>query len=178
MEPPLQDTVETTEIKAGLKRRSLSEERKSPRMKIPQRSSSLQLEPNHALMPHLASKAPVAAKEVQAPTNGGKRNSWQNFFAWSGRLVGSKRTLNEDEGFDSFHGNNSSSSDCDTEVKSKEAQQQQLSDTTSTSEDVVVEGIADPSKMVDESCTSEASENLRDTFDGSSRIEDIGGTIY
>lgn len=177
VEPPSQNSAEAADLKvAGLKRRSLSEERKSPRMKIPQRSSSLQLESNHSLMPHLASKAPVTPKNVQAPISTAKRNSWQTFFAWSSRFVGSKRTLNEDEGFDSFHGNNSSSSDCDTEDKSKQTQQH--SDITPASEDMAVDQVTCQSEATEETCASETSENLRDLLGDADRIEEASGTVY
>lgn len=176
VEQPLQDPVKASEIKSGLNRRSLSEERKSPRIKFPQRSSSLQLESNHTLMPHLASKAPLAPKNDQASVNIVKRNSWQNFFTWSSRFVGSKRTLNEDEGFDSFHGNNSSSSDCDTEDKSKKIHQQQ-SDTVTPSEEIIVEDAAHQKQATDETCTLETSANFKNIVGDTSRLEEIAG-IY
>ena len=95
--------LETGDPPVQVKKRSNSEERPPSRVKVTQRSASLQLDPSI--------QAPIPAAG-SAPAK--RKSSW--FFAWPVRLVVPKRTPNEDEGFDSFHGNNSSSSDCDNEV--------------------------------------------------------------
>jgi len=102
-----------------LKKRSQSEERPPSRIKVGQRSSSLQLDSvTQTLRSSVSSSVnPVASLQPQpsaaVPI---KKKSW--FFAWPIRgLVVPSRVVNEDEGFDSFHGNNSSSSDCETEDK-------------------------------------------------------------
>lgn len=102
-----------------LKKRSQSEERPPSRIKVGQRSSSLQLDSvTQTLRSSLSSSANPVASLQPKPSAAVpiKKKSW--FFAWPIRgLVVPNRVVNEDEGFDSFHGNNSSSSDCETEDK-------------------------------------------------------------
>ncbi len=95
-----------------LKKRSLSEERQPSRVKIGQRSASLQLDSTHVSQPSLRI-TPSGAVRRQQPALP-KRKAW--FFSWPVRLVVPNRATIEDEGFDSFHGNNSSSSDCDNDT--------------------------------------------------------------
>lgn len=97
-------------LEPRMKKRSLSEERQPSRVKIGQRSSSLQLD--STTQPSLR-LSPVGAARRQQPALP-KRKAW--FFSWPVRLVVPNRTTIEDEGFDSFHGNNSSSSDCENDT--------------------------------------------------------------
>jgi len=101
-----------------IKKRSLSEERPSSRIQIGQRSASVQLDSvqNH----QTSSTCKVLPKPSQADVENSVtlKKTW--FFpSWpvlSG-LVVPKRAHNEDEGFDSFHGNNSSSSEFENDDK-------------------------------------------------------------
>lgn len=111
----------------SLKKRSQSEERPSSRMQIGQRSCSLQLGSSAQVLqsPLPASLGPAIEKQPAVVNASSKRKSW--FFAWPIRgLVVPHRIVNEDEGFDSFHGNNSSSSDCETERSKKRMVNEEL----------------------------------------------------
>ena len=96
-------------IEPVVKKRSVSEERKPCRVKIGQRSSSLQLD----AVTQPARRQQQQQQQQQQPTLIPKKKNW--FFSWPVRLVVPNRTTIEDEGFDSFHGNNSSSSDCEND---------------------------------------------------------------
>lgn len=110
---PLQDNAsDDVVVEPVVKKRSLSEERKPCRVKIGQRSSSLQLDATHVSQPstRLGTSSAAGRRQQQSLP---KRKAW--FFSWPVRLVVPNRTTIEDEGFDSFHGNNSSSSDCEND---------------------------------------------------------------
>lgn len=94
-----------------IKKRSFSEERQTSRVKLGQRSSSLQLDSTQVLQPSLRIPQLGRARNQQSILS--KRKAW--FFSWPVRLAVPNRGTIEDEGFDSFHGNNSSSSDCEHE---------------------------------------------------------------
>lgn len=109
--PTNDDKSEDIVLEPKLKKRSLSEERQPSRVKIGQRSSSLQLDSAHVSQPCLRiAPSTGARRQQQVPP---KRKAW--FFSWPVRLVVPNRATIEDEGFDSFHGNNSSSSDCEND---------------------------------------------------------------
>lgn len=110
--PPMNDNKpEDVVLETKIKKRSLSEERQPSRVKIGQRSASLQLESTHVSQPSLRiASSVVSRRHQQIPP---KKKAW--FFSWPVRLVVPNRTTIEDEGFDSFHGNNSSSSDCEND---------------------------------------------------------------
>lgn len=94
-------------LEPKIKKRSFSEERQTSRVKLGQRSSSLQLDSTQVLQPRL----PQLARNQQSILS--KRKAW--FLSWPVRLAVPNRGTIDDEGFDSFHGNNSSSSDCENE---------------------------------------------------------------
>ena len=98
-------------LEPKIKKRSFSEERQTSRVKIGQRSSSLQLDSAHISQPSL--RIPQLGLASNQPPIISKRKAW--FFSWPVRLVVPNRVTIDDEGFDSFHGNNSSSSDCENE---------------------------------------------------------------
>lgn len=98
-------------LEPKMKKRSLSEERQPSRVKIGQRSSSLQLDSTHVSQPSLRIAPSGVTRRQQSALP--KRKAW--FFSWPVRLVVPNRVTIEDEGFDSFHGNNSSSSDCEND---------------------------------------------------------------
>lgn len=101
-------------LEPKMKKRSLSEERQPSRVKMGQRSSSLQLDSSHVSQPSLrVAPSGLARRQQQAHP---KRKAW--FFPWPARFVPSRVTI-EDEGFDSFHGNNSSSSDFENDESAK-----------------------------------------------------------
>jgi hypothetical protein len=108
---PSDQKPEDTILEPKIKKRSFSEERQTSRVKIGQRSSSLQLDSTHVLQPSLRISQLGVARNQQPILS--KRKAW--FFSWPVRLVVPNRVTIEDEGFDSFHGNNSSSSDCENE---------------------------------------------------------------
>lgn len=109
--PPSDQKPDDIIIEPKIKKRSFSEERQTSRVKIGQRSSSLQLDSTHVLQQPLRVSQLGVARNQQPVVS--KRKAW--FFSWPVRLVVPNRVTIEDEGFDSFHGNNSSSSDCENE---------------------------------------------------------------
>ena len=108
------------------KKRSSSEESPPSWVKTTKRSASLQLESSHnklqqqqqpLLLPQQQPQLePQKQQQQQAQpiVNNKRKPSW--FFVGPVRLVAPKRAPNEDEGFDSFHGNNSSPSDGENEA--------------------------------------------------------------
>jgi len=77
------------------------------RVKVSQRSTSLHFKEPEDVEPCGPSSQQQQTLDIAPPTT--RRRAW--FFSWPVSLVVPNRGPNEDEGFDSFHGNNSSSSD-------------------------------------------------------------------
>ena len=119
--PPPPDRIITEDLQAEptIKKRSLSEERPSSRIQMGQRSASVQLENAQShqskLLTSVASKILPKQQQKDVANSLPLKKAW--FFSWPVRLVVPKRIHIEDEGFDSFHGNNSSSSDFENDDK-------------------------------------------------------------
>lgn len=116
---PPPDRKDLQEEPSTIKKRSLSEERPSSRIQVGQRSASVQLDSVQNHQPPSTCKVLPKPSQPEVENSVTLKKTW--FFpSWpvlSGRLVVPKRTHNEDEGFDSFHGNNSSSSEFENDDK-------------------------------------------------------------